>query len=258
MVNVLTGGGAGRWAALLASGDEVAALARLRILVHSRRPAAAAANLRQRRSRTRRARPAVGGESGAAGATAAAIARAADNIRISGNCGDGGGASGDGLESAATEVKELGELYAQAARAEPLLRRAAMRLAAATNGAFPTVGSDAGVGDAGGRGRCGGLVAAAALEREWGRAAEERVRWPGLKPAGRALEKLVRAQTCFFRPFLPPAIASSPNPQPPQFPISRQPAWHAAPDTIRIAAGREPSPIGPASCVREWRWGDAS
>ncbi len=210
----------GRWTALLASGEDVGALARLRLLVHSRRHLAAAADLRQRRPRApplaaeapadaeatvERAATWIRGGGGGGGGAIAARNGGGGGSGSSGSrsnsgsysdsfCSGSGSLLGDGgrREGGGAAVTELGELYAQAARAEPLLRRAVMRLAAATRGAFPaTSPADIGAEDAGLAG--GGLTAAAALEREWGAAAWERVRWPGLKPSGRALEKLVRA-----------------------------------------------------------------
>ncbi len=286
------GWGGSRWAALLASGDDVAALARLRVLVHTRRPAASAADLRQRRLRPTGAAPAAadasafarvaawirGGGGGGAGSSSggggsgggsssssiggpsstfggsgsskggsiggpSGVFGSSGGTRgggISGPSGTFGGAApsggsggtfgGDGgsrgssigapsgigggggnssvggggrREGAGAALTELGELYAQAARAEPLLRRTAMRLAAATRGAFPVAGP-AGAEDAAGVGRreaAGGeLLSAAALERDWGAAAVERVRWAGLKPSGRAMEKLVRHHAAALPP----------------------------------------------------------
>ena len=48
------------------------------------------------------------------------------------------------------------------------------------------------MGGQGAEAAVGGLVAAAVLHRQWGSAALECVQWPGLKPSGRALEKLVQ------------------------------------------------------------------
>jgi hypothetical protein len=69
--------------------------------------------------------------------------------------------------------------------------------AIATGGAFPVAcPAEVVAEDAVGRGQhtpAGGtdLVAAAELTREWGAAAGGLVRWAGLKPSARAMEKLV-------------------------------------------------------------------
>jgi hypothetical protein len=217
------GAHAARWAALLARGDEVAALQRLSLLASRWRPRPGAPPLRQlvrpdepelrtvdrADGRAQSAATAAPSESLAAAAAEEYPANAGGTGRrpLLGLVGVLGGAVRQargwlGRAAAAVAggggapVESLEDLYGLAARAEGLLRAKAQELALAADGCFATAPMGPGMSPAaGGEGNSPGTGRAwEAWSTAAGRAAagEARVEWGGLKPAGRAAEKLVR------------------------------------------------------------------
>jgi hypothetical protein len=158
---------ADRWAALLARGDEVAALQRLRLLARAWRAGIDRPVLRQPAPST---------------AAAAQCSRSRLGWLIRPLWWWGG--------AAPRAVESLEDLYGLAARAEGLLQAKAQDLALAADGCFFVVAGKAAAGqrDTPAERRVEAWSTAA------GRAAagEVRVEWGGLKAAGRAAEKLVR------------------------------------------------------------------